>query len=36
MEEALQLQAEAVELEQYRCVIDSSSSVTIACQSYNC
>jgi hypothetical protein len=37
MEEALQLQAEAVEMEQYRCIIDSSTSYTIHCPaSYNC
>jgi hypothetical protein len=36
MEEALQLQAEEAEMEQYRCLIDSTSSVRFDCQSYNC
>jgi hypothetical protein len=32
MEEALQLQAEEVEMEQYRCLPESTSSVRIDCQ----
>jgi hypothetical protein len=36
MEEALQLQAEEVEMNQYRCIVDSSSSVRIECQSFDC
>jgi hypothetical protein len=31
MEEVLQLQAEEVEAEEYRCDIDSSSSVRLSC-----
>ncbi len=36
MEEALQLQAEEVELEQHRCDLDSLSSVGAQCQSVFC
>ena len=36
MEEALQLQAEEADLEQYRCDADSLSSIRIECNSYNC
>jgi len=36
MEEALQLQAEEAVMDQYRCLPESSSSVRIECQSYDC
>lgn len=36
MEEALQLQAEEVEMEQHRCLPESSSSVGPACESVFC
>jgi len=36
MEEALQLQAEEVEMNQYRCLPESSSSVGPACYSLDC
>lgn len=32
MEEALQLQAEEVELDQYRCLRVSTSSINVACE----
>ena len=32
MEEALRLQAEEVEFEEYRCLLDSSSSVNVLCR----
>lgn len=36
MEEALQLQAEEAEMEHYRCLPESSSSVRIECPSFDC
>ncbi len=36
MEEALQLQAEEAEPDQDRCLVDSTSSVGVACESFNC
>jgi len=36
VEEALQLQAEEVEQDRYRCDVDSSSSVGVACESFYC
>lgn len=36
MEEALQLQAEEVEMEQHRCIVDSYSSGGAQCESVFC
>lgn len=36
MEEALQLQAEEAVIDQYRCDVESTSSVNIACRSIDC
>lgn len=36
MEEVLQLQAEEVEMDQHRCVVNSFSSGTVQCASINC
>ncbi len=36
MEEALQLQAEEVAMDQHRCLPESTSSVRIECRSINC
>lgn len=36
MEEALQLQAEEVAADQYRCLVQSTSSITVACRSIDC
>ncbi len=36
MEEALQLQAEEADLEQDRCLINSTSSVGVQCESFDC
>ncbi len=32
MEEALQLQAEEVEMDQYRCLVNSTSSISVGCE----
>ncbi len=36
MEEALQLQAEEAATDQERCLVESTSSISVACRSLNC